>query len=140
MMETTASPQRHMHNLYKNIAPEDMRRILDYCHRNTIKNGGLFEVYSTPGEDVHMVIVSSCSEDEPLERFRPLGAFYCNYLHPGSVSIEDEDPYHDGTPSTRRHVEAVKQVVDLLIQHGYPGVKIRFNDLPALRASNKMNR
>ncbi|MFQ5483359.1 MAG: hypothetical protein ACE5ER_11460 [Nitrospinaceae bacterium] len=100
-----------MHTLYKNVEFEDARRILDYCHRHNIHNGGLFEVYSTPGADLHMIIVNSSPEDGPWESFRPLGAFYLNYLHPGSISIENEDPGHDGMPSTRRHVAAIKQVI-----------------------------
>lgn len=123
-----------MHTLYKNVEFEDARRILDYCHRHNIHNGGLFEVYSTPGADLHMIIVNSSPEDGPWESFRPLGAFYLNYLHPGSISIENEDPGHDGMPSTRRHVAAIKQVIKILIREGRPGVHIRFNDLPAVKA------
>jgi len=123
-----------MHDVYREAAFEDVCRILDYCHRHTIHNGGLFEVYSTPGTDIHMIIVNSCPEDGPLDQFRPLGAFYLNYLKPGSVSIENEDPAHDGMPSTRRHVAAIKQVIDLLLAEARPGVHIRFNDLPAVRS------
>ena len=64
-----------MHTIYREVGFEDACRILDYCHRNTIQHGGLFEVYSTPGSDIHMVIVNSCAQDGPLDQFRPLGAF-----------------------------------------------------------------
>ncbi len=122
-----------MHNLYRDVAFEDAVRILDYCRRNTLQRGGLFEVYSTPGQDTHMVIVNSCPEDGSSDLFRPLGAFYINYLHPGSLTIENEDPDHDGMPSAKRHVEAIRQVIDILVEQGRPGVEIRFNDLPALQ-------
>ncbi len=122
-----------MHSLYREVPFEDAVRILDYCRRNGLKEGGIFEVYSTPGQDTHMVIVNSCPEEGPTDQFRPLGAFYINYLHPGSLTIEDEDPHHDGMPSTKRHVAAIRQVIDILIEEGRPGVKIRFNDLPAIK-------
>ena len=114
-----------MHSSYKEVSPADLRRILDYCRHNTVKNGGLFEVYSTPGEDMHMVVVNSC--DDPAETLRPLGAFYCNYLRLGTISIDDEDPGYDGMASRKRHVSAIKQVIDILLRDGHPGTKIKFN-------------
>ena len=51
-------------------------------------------------------------EDEPLEKFRPLGAFYCHYLGPGVISLEEEDPHHEGMPSAKLHIKAIKQVID----------------------------
>ena len=48
------------------------------------------------------------------------------------ISIE-EDPQYDGEPTRHRYVEAIKQVIDILLEHGYPGTEIKFNDLPALR-------
>lgn len=116
-----------MHTCYKEVSPADLRRILDYCRRNTVKDGGLFEVYSMPGEDVHMVIVNTCSEKESVENLQPLGAFYCNYLRLGAISIDDEDPGYDGVASRKRHVKAIKQVIDILLRDGHPGTKIKFN-------------
>ncbi|OGW19383.1 MAG: hypothetical protein A3K09_04610 [Nitrospinae bacterium RIFCSPLOWO2_12_FULL_47_7] len=116
-----------MHICYKEVSPADLRRILDYCRRNTVKNGGLFEVYSTPGEDVHMVVVNSCAKDNSVETLRPLGAFYCNYLRLGTISIDDEEPGYDGMESRKRHVKAIKQVIDILLRDGHPGTKIKFN-------------
>lgn len=123
-----------MHTPYREISWEDACRLLDYCHRNTIHNGGLFEVYTTPGTDIHMIIVNACPEDGPADRFRPLGAFYLNYLKPGCISLEHEDPTENRPPEARRHVAAIKQVIDLLLTEARPGVTIRFNDLPAVRA------
>ena len=68
-----------MHSVYRTASVEDVFRIVDYCSSYTIKNGGLFEVYPDPGANLFMVIVNSCSELDPRHRFRPLGAFYCNY-------------------------------------------------------------
>ncbi len=126
-----------MHVVYREVSVQDAHRILDYCRRHTIKEGGLFEVYSTPGEDIHMIIVNSCPEDEPLEKFRPLGAFYLNYLNPGTISMEEDDPHFDGAHERKYHVAAIRQVIDLLFQYAYPGYKLSFNDLPAIPRSNE---
>ncbi|KMP10277.1 hypothetical protein UR09_06775 [Candidatus Nitromaritima sp. SCGC AAA799-A02] len=119
---------------------EDVLRVVEYCRQHTVKNGGLFEVYPGPDGNLFMVIVNSCSESESIESFRPLGAFYCNYAAPGALSIEDEDPYFDGVESRKRHVKAIKQVIDILLKEGYPGTRIRFNDLPALKNTQTGNR
>ncbi len=122
-----------MHTIYKEVDLTDVHRILQYCESHSIKNGGLFEVYTQPGFDLHMIIVNSCPEDGPSDMFRPLGAFYLNYLNPGVISIEEEDPHYDGVESRKRHVAAVKQVIDILLKEGYPGTHIKFNDLPPLK-------
>ncbi len=122
-----------MHAVYKAVPFEDTVRIIHYCQEHTVKNGGLFEVYPGPDGGLTMIIVNSASEEESLDRFRPLGAFYLNYVAPGVISIEEEDPHFDGAESRKRHVKAIKQVIDILIQEGYPGTKIAFNDLPALK-------
>lgn len=125
-----------VHNIYKEIPVEDAHRILDYCRRHSIQSGGLFEVFSTPGEDVHMVIVNSCPEDGPPDRFRPLGAFYLNYLKPGTISIEEDDPHFDGAPQRKYHVAAIRQAIDLLIRYARPGYTLSFNDLPPIPSSD----
>ena len=102
-----------------------MRRVIDYCLNNSARAGGLFEVYSMPGEDMHMVVVNSASPED--EKFRPLGGFYCNYLGPGVISIEEDDPNFDGAESRKRHVKAVKQVIDIIVEKGFPGTKLTFN-------------
>lgn len=107
-----------------------MQRVVDYCRSNSAQSGGLFEVYSMPGEDMHMIVVNSSSPDD--KKFRPLGGFYCNYMRPGAISIEEDDPHFDGAESRKRHVAAIKQVIDIIIKHGFPGTKISFDDLPAL--------
>ena len=118
-----------MHTVYKALSPEEVERIIAYCKDHTIQKGGLFEVYPGPDELTKMVVVNSLPEDEPLENFRPLGTFYCNYLGPGIISLEEEDPHYDGMSSAQLHIKAIKQVIDLLIERVYPGAKIHYEDL-----------
>ena len=122
-----------MHSVYRTVSPEDVFRIVDFCSRNNVKNGGLFEVYPDSGGSLFMVIVNTCSELDSKHRPHPLGAFYCNYAGPGVITIEEEDPHFDGVESRRRHVTAIKQVIDVLLAEGFPGVQISFNELPALK-------
>jgi hypothetical protein len=104
-----------LHTLYKALPPEDVELIIAYCQDHTIQNSGLFEVYSDPDGSVTMVIVNSRQESEPLENFRPVGAFFCNYLGPGIISLEEEDPQYDGMTSAKNHIKAIKQNIDTLI-------------------------
>ena len=104
-----------LHTVYKALPIEDVDRIIAYCKDHTIENGGLFEVYPDPDGTVTTVVVNSRQEDGPLEKFRPLGTFYCNYLGPGIISLEEEDPHHDGMPSAKRHIKAIKQTIETLI-------------------------
>jgi hypothetical protein len=121
-----------MHAVYKAVPVEDIQRILEYCRNHMKNNGGLFEVYPEQ-ESREMVIVNACSGENEYKEFYPLGAFYCNFVAPGVISIEEEDPHFDGAKSRKRHVEAVKQVIDILLEQGYPGTEISFRDLPALK-------
>ena len=123
-----------MHSVYRTAPLEDVLRIIDYCRNHTVKSGGLFEVYPDPTESLFMVIVNSCSESDLKVQFRPLGAFYCNYSGPGVITIEEEDPHFDGAESRRRHITAIKQVIDILLKRGFPGTCISFNDMPALKS------
>ena len=123
-----------MHSIYCTAPLEDILRIVDYCRSHTVKNGGLFEVYPDTNENLFMIIVNSCSESDLKVQFRPLGAFYCNYSGPGVITIEEEDPHFDGAESRKRHVTAIKQVIDILLKRGFPGTYISFNDMPALKS------
>lgn len=122
-----------MHAVFKAVPLEDVQRIIDYCREQTTNNGGLFEVYPGPEGNMAMMIVNACSGEEPLNAFSPIGAFYCNFVGPGVISIEEEDPHFDGAQSRKRHVKAIKQVIEILLKEGYPGNKISFNELPALK-------
>ena len=123
-----------MHSVYRTAPLEDIIRIVDYCRNCSVKKGGIFEVYPDPRESLFMIIVNSCSESDPMDRLRPLGAFYCNYVGPGVITIEEEDPHFDGAESRKRHVVAIKQVIDILLREGFPGTQISFKDLPALKS------
>jgi hypothetical protein len=110
-----------LHTIYKAISPEEMDRILAYC-----KQHALFEVY--PGEEgsQKMVLVNSLQESEPMENFKPLGAFYLNYLGEGIISLDQEESDYDAMPSAQKHVEAIKQVIDILIEKAHPGAQLQF--------------
>ena len=123
-----------MHSVYRATSLQDVTRIVDYCRGHNIKNGGLFEVYPDPQKNLFMIIVNSCSESDSKHQLRPLGAFYCNYAGPGLITIEEEDPYFDGAESRKRHVTAIKQVIDILLKKGFPGMQISFNDMLALKS------
>ena len=86
-----------MHAVYKAVPLADIQRIIDYCRDHMKNNGDLFEVY--PGQEDHMamVIVNACSGE--YSALRPVGAFYCNFVGPGVISIEEEDPSFDGAES-----------------------------------------
>ena len=123
-----------MHSVYRVASLKEVTRIVTYCRNNTVKNGGLFEVYPDPEKNLFMIIVNSCSESDSKHQLRPLGAFYCNYAGPGLITIEEEDPYFDGSESRKRHVSAIKQVIDILFKSGFPGTHLSFNDMPALKS------
>jgi hypothetical protein len=110
-----------LHTVYKAVSPEDMNRILAYC-----KQHALFEIY--PGEKglQKTVIVNSSQENEPLENFKPLGSFYCNYLGEGIISIDQEEYGYDAMPSAQKHVVVIKLVIDILIKKAHPGVQLKF--------------
>jgi hypothetical protein len=122
-----------MHAIYKAVSLEDIERIIDYCRDHMKNNGGVFEVYPGPEENMAMMIVNARSGEYTLSTLRPLGSFYCNFVAPGVISIEEEDPHFDGAESRKRHVRAIKQVIDILLQEGYPGNEISFNELPTLK-------
>ncbi len=122
-----------MHAVYKAVPLKDVQRIMDHCREHTTNNGGLFEVYPGPEDGMAMVIVNACSDEGPLNTLRPVGAFYCNFVGPGVLSIEEEDPHFDGVESRKRHVQAIKQVIDILLREGFPGNKISFKELSALK-------
>ena len=103
-----------------------MDRILTYCKQHTFKNKGRFEIYfGLEGLQI-MVIVNSVQENEPLEKFKPIGAFYCNYMGEGIISLDQEETNYDAVPSAQKHVQVIKQVVDILIEKAYPGAQLEF--------------
>jgi len=101
-----------LHTVYKALAPENVESIIAYCQDHTIQNGGLFEVYS----DGLVTTIVVNSKDEPMEQFHPLGAFYCNFLGPGIISLEEQNSDHDNMSSVQNHIKAIKQTIDSLAQ------------------------
>ena len=122
-----------MHSVYRSVSLQDVIRIVGFCSNHNVKKGGLFEVYPDPEGNFFMIIVNSCSELDSKRCLHPLGAFYCNYAGPGIITIEEEDPHFDGVESRRRHVTAIKQVIDILLAEGFPGNQISFNELSVLK-------
>ena len=81
-----------------------MERILVYCKQHTLKNKGPFEIYSGAQDLQIMVIVNSGQENEPLEKFKPIGAFYCNYMGEGIISLDQEEINYDAMPLSLIHI------------------------------------
>ena len=90
--------------------------------------GGPFEVY--PGEDDSqtMVIMNSNRKNEPMQKFKPIGAFYCNYMGAGIISLDDGADY-DSMPSAKEHIKTIKQVIDILLEKAYLGARLEFPEL-----------
>lgn len=105
-----------MLKLYKKVTPAEMSRIVDTCKRQTVQQGGPYEVYPDPkGEERYLIIINSLSPGgDSAERF-PLGSFYCNYQGPGTLSLM-EDPAHDGDPKRLEQLERVKRRIDSFLQ------------------------
>ena len=121
--------QNKLHTVYKAISPEEMERVLSYCKENTRKKGGPFEIYPGKINSQIMVVINSHHENEPMEKFKPLGSFYCNYMGEGIISLDEKDADYDSMPSAKEHIKAIKQVIDILIQKAYPGAHLSFPEL-----------
>ena len=118
--------QNKLHTVYKAILPEEMERVLSYCKENNRKKGGPFEIY--PGEinSQIMVLVNSNYGEESIEKLKPLGSFYCNYMGEGIISFDQAEADYDVIPSAKEHLKAIKQVIDILIEKAYPGAHLKF--------------
>ena len=106
-----------------------MERMLSYCKENTLKKGGPFEIYHGEINSQIMVLVNSNHEKESIEKLKPLGSFYCNYVGEGIISLDEEEVDYDAMPSAKEHIKAIKQVIDLLIEKAYPGAQLKFPNL-----------
>ena len=115
-----------MHTIYKAVSPDDITRILAYCKQHTIKNKGPFEIYIGEEASQIMIIVNSCLTNEPLEKFIPLGAFYCNYLGEGIISLDQKETGYDAMPSVKKHEQLIKQVIDILVDKACPQAELNF--------------
>ena len=121
--------QNKLHTVYKAILQEEMERVLSYCKENNRKKGGPFEIY--PGEinSQIMVLVNSNYGEESIEKLKPLGSFYCNYIGEGIISFDQAEADYDIIPSAKEHIKAIKQVIDILIEKAYPGAHLKFPGL-----------
>ena len=121
--------QNKLHTIYKAISSEEMERVLSYCKENNRKKGGPFEIY--PGEinSQIMVLVNSNYGEESIEKLKPLGSFYCNYMGEGIISFDQAEADYDVIPSAKEHIKAVKKVIDILIEKAYPGAHLKFPSL-----------
>ena len=118
--------QNKLHTIYKAISPEEMERVLSYCKENTRKKGGPFEIYPSKINSQIMVLVNSNHEKESIEKLKPLGSFYCNYMGEGIISFDQAEADYDVTLSAKEHIKAIEQVIDILIEKAYPGAHLKF--------------
>jgi len=44
----------------------------------------------------------------------------------GIISLDQEETNYDAMPSAHKHVQVIKQVVDILIEKAYPGAQLQF--------------
>ena len=106
-----------------------MGRVIAYCKENSCKKGGPFEIYPGKSDSQIMVVINSHHESEPMEKFKPLGSFYCNYIGEGIISFDQAEADYDVIPSAKEHIKAIKQVIDILIEKAYPGAHLNFPSL-----------
>ena len=121
--------QNKLHIVYKSVSQEKMERVIAFCKENTCKKGGPFETYLGENDSQIMVVINSHHENEPLAKFKPLGAFYCNYVGEGIISLDEKEADYDSMPSAKEHIKAIKQVIDILIEKAYPGAHLEFPSL-----------
>ena len=129
MAKNQVTRRNNLHTVYKSVSPEEMERVLSYCKENTCKKGGPFEIYPGESNSQIMVIVNSNHETESIEKFKPLGSFYFNYVGEGIISLDDKEADYDAMPSAKEHIKAIKQVIDILIENAYPGAHLKFPSL-----------
>ena len=116
-----------MQVLYRKERFEDVERIIAWCLENSSLGGGLFEVYSDPGGTNRVMVAINIPKNGDYS-LRPLGAFYCNFISPGTVSL-DEDPRHGGVVSRFGDISRVKKIIDRLFRDAQIGVNVDFSDL-----------
>ena len=113
-----------MQKPYRTVLFEDIERLVAWCRDHVTKTGGIFEVYYDPaGINRIMVVVNSLKEQHNVRILQPVGVFYCNYVAPGVISL-DEDPEEDGLASRFDAIKKVKQIIDQLLREARPGAEI----------------
>lgn len=116
----------NMQKIYKDVGFETIQRIVTWCREQLKVQGSFFEVYEDPaGINRFMVVVKPAPRGTAFETLNPLGTFFCNYIAPGVISLED-DPGEIQTESRKRDTFRLKQIIDLLLRDAQPGKNIDF--------------
>lgn len=110
-----------MQVLYRRESFEDVERIIAWCRENCRTKGGPFEVYSDPGGINRFMVAVNSLAKENLSK--PLGSFYCNYITPGGVSL-DENPHQSFSITGIESNTRIKILIDLLFKEARPGAII----------------
>jgi|TARA_B110000438_G_scaffold288594_1_gene322235 hypothetical protein len=108
-----------MQTPYKSVTLEIVENVIALCQKNSIPNGGLLEVYDDPGGINRIMVIINGISGEKLEKLNPIGAFFCNYMAVGVISLE-EDPKHDETQDKKLYRQLVKETIDQLIEGKFP--------------------
>ena len=118
-----------MQTPYQKVTCEDVERLVCWCRDHSIPKGGLFEVYDDPGGiNRTVVVVNSMTGKEYDRTLQPLGTFYCNFIEPGVISL-DENPEQITTSSQLARIKMIKRVITLLLREAGPGAKIDLTSL-----------
>ena len=116
-----------MQVLYRKERFEDIERIIAWCRKNNRTVGGPFEVYTDPGGiNRFMVAVNLLSAKKSVPQ--PLGAFYCNYLEPGTISF-DKGQNHEETGAAIEKIGRIKSTIDLILKEAQIGKTIDFTGI-----------
>ena len=109
---------------YRKVTFEDVGRLVAWCKDYSTPRGGLFEIYEDPGGiNRIMVIVNSVTWQEDGRMLRPLGTFYCNYMAPGVISLDDHSE-NEEMPLSLININRIKRIIDRLLQEACPGAHI----------------
>ena len=118
-----------MQTPYRKVKFEDVERLVSWCQDHAARKGSLFEVYKDPGGiNRIMVIVNYLTRQKERRTLKPLGTFYCNYIAPGIISV-DEYPEQQETPSNLEKIKRIKLLIDRLLREARPGVEIDLSSL-----------
>lgn len=105
---------------------------MEYCRSHSREKADVFEVYRDPEVEGRTLVIVNSETTAEGGKLLPIGAFYCNYLGPGVISLDDENPQYDGMKSRKLHIAAVKRVVDLLLASARPGIRMDFTAVTRL--------
>ena len=79
-------------------------------------------MYADPGGiNRFMIAVNLLSEKGSV--LQPLGAFYCNYIEPGAISL-DGGQNHEETDFSLENMNRIKSIIDLILREARIGKNI----------------